>query len=339
MRGYILFILILLSSCIEEFPLETDIPNAEPVIEGLVADQPGDSFVRISSKLGLFGIQEDPSDLVSNAQVMVIAGGDNEIAFGEVSTGLYKPSDVLFAGTTGETYQLFITLSDGRFYQSETEVLNPGVGIDSIFAIFKEQTIPNTDQLSGEHRFFVEVVKQVPGQDVFFRTQSFGIAQVAAYIDPPPPSCPPRCTEICYSFRRPVNRKIVLGTTQGSSQDKVTLQAAVETYDFHSRYYLEVKTFSLSQQGYQFWKSLAQQQEIEGTIFDPPVTEIRGNNVYEVSTNQEIIGYFGASQISTDSLMIDRAESAGFVTPIPTASNSCVEVWRNASLEVPIQFQ
>lgn len=337
---YLLSLSVLLwCSCIDEFPIDSEIPSPQPVIEGLVADIPGESFVRISAKLGLQGLQPDPSALISKAEVQVEAGAGQFIFFSESSPGLYQP-DREFFGTPEEDYILTVTLSDGRVFQSDRERMYSGVQIDSVFVNFREGFIPNTEQVTGVHNFFITVSAQSSGSGALFRTQSSGIAQVAAYIVPPPPGCSPdRCAEICYSYRRPVNREIVLGNTEGTNQNRLTLEVAAENYDFHSRYFLEVRTFSLSPQGYQFWSSLVNQQQIDGTIFDPQLAEIQGTNIRQTDTDEKIIGYFGASQITSDSLFFDRAESAGFLTPIPTAPNSCTEVWREATLDVPPQFQ
>ncbi len=334
--GYLLIIFIF--SCIDEFSLQSDIPDAQPVVEGLIADIPGDSFVRISSKLGLQGIQQDPSDLITRAEVSVQDGNGNDIVFVEVSSGLYRPLDHQFVGSPGESFTLYITLADGRSYRSHAETMNVGVQVDSVFADFKQTVVPNTEQLSGEHNFFITVAAP-SNRNTLFRTQSFGIAQVAAVIDPSPGPCGSLCAEICYSYRRPINRKITLGNTDGSNQNRVTLKVATEPYDFHSRYFIEVKTYSLSKQGYEFWTGLANQQDIEGTIFDPQLAEVTGTNIFQVSNNEPIIGYFGASQINSDSLLINRSQTAGFVTSIPVTRTSCLDVWRDATYDVPPQFQ
>jgi len=332
--------MFLLCSCIDPFPLDGDTPEPQPVIEGLVVNVMGESFVKVSLELSILGVQDDPSPLVSAARVEVEDGRGNLITFCEKSTGFYQPEDEAFVGSRGEIYTLMVRLADGRSYRSRSEMMHPGVQVDSVFATFNQFVIPNTNQLTGAHNFFITASTDPSEEPVLFRTHSLGIAQVAANINPPPPLCAgPLCAEICYSFRRPINREIVLGNTKGTAANKITLQVASQDYDFHSRYFIEVKAFSLSLPGHRFWSSLASQQQIEGSIFDPQIAKIEGTNVYSVETDQEIIGYFGASEMSSSSLFFNRAESASFLTPIPTARNSCVEVWTAATLEVPKPFQ
>ena len=339
-KHYLLLSACLLSACIDEFPLDGDIPAPQPVIEGLVANAEGESFVRISSELSILGMQEDPAPLVSGAQVAVVDDNGIITPFCEKSEGIYLPEDDSFVGNILSEYTLQVQLADGRSYLSEAEVLHPGVDVDTIFVVFEQNNIPNTSQLTGKHNFFITVSTNASEQPVLFRTNSFGIAQVAAYIDPPPPQCiDPPCPEICYSFRGPINRELVLGSTEGTVENQLTLQATTEKYDFHGHYFVRIKTFSLSSKGFEFWNSIASQQEIDGSIFDPQLTEIAEGNITDLSSNEPIIGYFGASAVSSDSLFFNRFESAGFLAPIPTARNSCVDVWRAATLEIPPQFQ
>ena len=336
---YILWLLLIFSSCIDEFSLDGEIPAPEPVIEGLVVTEAGESFVRISSELSIVGVQEDIASLVSGATVEIEDQSNNIIVFCEKSQGFYAPEDESFAGVPFGEYSLRVRLADGRSYQSAKETMQPGVSVDSVFVVFKQNNIPDTDQLTGSHDFFISVSAEQNNAPSLFRTSSFGIAQVAAYIDPPPPMCSsPPCAEICYSFRGPINREIVLGNTEGTISNQITLRVATEDYDFHSHYFLEVTTYSLSSGGFEFWNSLVSQQQIDGSIFDPQITEIQGTNIYNAENQQPIVGYFGASAISSDSLFFNRFETAGFLAPIPTARNSCTEVWRAATLDVPPQF-
>jgi hypothetical protein len=332
-------LLLTLCACIDEFNLDGDIPAPDPVIEGLVVNEVGESFVRISAELNILGVQEDVSSLVSGAAVEVEDADGNVTIFCEKSPGLYRPEDESFSGSPLSEYMLRVKLADGRSYRSAMEVMYPGVTIDSVFAIFKQNNIPNTEQLTGSHDFFISASAERNGAPVLFRTSTMGIARVAAYIEPPPPDCAdPPCPEICYSFREPINREIVLGNTENTLANQITIRVATEDYDFHSFYFAKVKTFSLSPEGYEFWNSLVSQQQIEGSIFDPQITEIEGTNIFDTETQAPIIGYFGASTISTDSLFFNRFEGAGFLAPIPTARNSCTEVWRAATLDVPPQF-
>jgi hypothetical protein len=338
MRRYLLTWLFLLPGCIDHFQLDGDIPEPEPVIEGSVADQEGLSFVRISSSLSINGLRGGESgSFGTGALVSVVDQQGIRTFFPEKSAGLYRP-ETSFIGQLRNQYQLQVTMPNGREYQSTWEMMHPGVSVDSLFATFKQSILPNTEQVTGQHDFFITVTGN-ENQTVNFRTESRGIAQVAVFIEPPPPGCPSRCAEICYSFRTPIGRQIVLGNTLGTLGNSLTLQVATEPYDFHSRYFIRVTTYSLSPEGARFWNSIVAQQQIEGSIFDPQLNNIEGGNIIELETNKKILGYFGASATGTDSLLFDRAQSAGFVTPIPVTSSGCVQMWRNATLEVPDEFK
>jgi len=333
-----LVIVFLLTGCIDEFPLDGDIPPPEPVIEGLVSDMRGVSFVRISSSLSILGIRDGTiAAFGSDALVDVVDDQGVVTSFCEKSPGLYRPDEGSFVGEVGKQYRLTVTTADGNSYHSDWELMHPGVAVDSIFTLFRQTVLPNTEQISGSHDFYATVSDQ-SGNEVQFRIETLGIAQVGAFLDPPPPGCNTPCAEICFSYRNPVNRQQVIGTTGNVAEGKLTLQVATEPYDYHSYYFFRVITHSLSPSGYQFWSSIADQQQIEGSIFDPQLNEIAGTNMTSVESSEPIIGYFGASATSADSILFNRSESANFQTPIPTARR-CVDVWKGATLEVPIQFK
>lgn len=338
MRINWIILLLTLSSCIDEFPLDGDIPPAKPVIEGLIADQEGDSFIRISTTLSILGLREgDPSVDELNPILKVSDDLGQEVMFCEKSPGLYQPDIDSFKGTIGRSYQLTVEMSTGDRFESTWETMLPGVSVDTVFANFQRTLIPNTQQLTGHHDFFVTVSHETT-EEVQFRVESLGIAQVAAILEPPPPGCNPPCAELCYSYRKPINRQLVLGSTDGTMDNVLTLQVATEPYDFHSWYFIKSTTYSLSPQGYAFWRSIADQQEIDGSIFDPQLNEIESGNISNSLTGEAIIGYFGASAVNSDSLFFNRSESADFQTTIPEA-RSCVDVWRGATLDVPVQFR
>ena len=337
-------------ACVEQLPVEIRSNEQNLVVEGLVVNEPGSSFVRLSFTSSFSGIVDPEDDTVSailsGADVRVVENNSDTIIFFEVNNGFYRAEDSLFSGDINSTYQLLATLSSGRRIESSIEIMYRAPVIDSLFFEFETSFIPGTEQRMGNHRFLITVESNNSNASPFFRTVSNGIAQVGALVDlrppPDPPWCLPGeapCAQTCWSFREPINRSVFLGNTT-SFERSFTLEIANEEYDFHSFYFIEVTLYSLSEGGYDFWQSIADQLEIEGTIFDPQLGEVLDGNIIDLGSGESVIGYFGASALNKNSLFFNRFESAQFLLPLPTApvGPDCTNEWESATLIRPEPF-
>ncbi len=330
MNKALLFIglLLLVNSCLR--PLEIGIGSINPalVVEGVVTDQPGMSFVRLGT---ISDIQGVGANLVGQgAQVTVIDDRGNEIAFQESFPGRYVPLGN-FTGEVGRSYTLDIITRDGERYLSTTETMNPAIQIEQMSLEFEVVIDPVSGARRGFHLVDISIANDPTADDIYFRTSSRGIAHV---FSAPLFECD-RCSE-CWSFRVPINNNIVIGSNRGLADD-FKIRAARIAYDFRDEYFVEISVFSLSKEGFDFWQSILNQLEITGTIFDPQITKARGNISNLNPEGHVVHGYFGASAISKRSLIFNRADTE-FRVALPIPIGVCVEVWRDAVSEKPDEF-
>ncbi|MCB0630734.1 MAG: DUF4249 domain-containing protein [Saprospiraceae bacterium] len=136
MKKYIILILAayLCSQC--ETPIDLDLDQHEPqyVIEGLITNQMGPQYIKISKTVPFNATT--PVERVRNAVVSLIDDLGNRYDFTETIDGTYE-AGTPFAGSTGRTYQLDIAV-DGHHFMA-AEAMPPIATIDSIIYGINEQ--------------------------------------------------------------------------------------------------------------------------------------------------------------------------------------------------------
>ncbi|MEN8251811.1 MAG: DUF4249 family protein, partial [Bacteroidota bacterium] len=73
---------------------------------------------------------------------------------------------------------------------------------------------------------------------------------------------------------------------------------------FTEKYLVRIEQHTLTQEAYQFFKLLKLQSSINGDIFDPPPATLRGNMINLTAPDENVIGYFRASDVSVDSMYL-----------------------------------
>ncbi len=127
---YILFAVVILSSC--EQVIDVDLPpnTIKLVVEGQISTETDSSFVRLTKSLPYFD-NTSATPLVTNAQVTV-----NGVNFLHDTLGIYRPAKG-YTGVTGTLYNLNIQ-HEGNTYTSAS-VLEPLFRIDTIIPVFKNE--------------------------------------------------------------------------------------------------------------------------------------------------------------------------------------------------------
>ncbi|MEO1055027.1 MAG: DUF4249 domain-containing protein [Bacteroidota bacterium] len=325
-----------LLACVDNIDIEAPDNEDVLVVEGLVASVEGESFVRLSLSRTIAldnpGLDTLGNSLVRGARVSVSDNLGNVEPFNEIAPGTYMPVPG-FRGIVGSSYTLNVSTIDGKQYRSEPDTLYPALSLRELIIRYEENQFQG--QLEGFHEFFL-VLENEPDEH-FFRVLSTGVAEVGAFLDPAPPLCGPPCAEICYSYREPVDNQIRVLSNQGFDGSELTLRAAMERYDFSGFYLFTSRLYSLSRSASDFWESASVQTEINGDIFDPQLPPLEGN-VLSVSGEDEVFGFFGASDIQEIDTVFNRGlNGPSFAPGLPTGT-SCPAVWRGGSYVRPDRF-
>ncbi len=309
--------LMWLGGCTEFFDPVID-PQAEVlVVEGLVTDQWGPHWVRLSMAVPYSGsFQQRP---VSNARVYVADQNGTEYIFNESEPGMYRSFGGLRA-REGYSYVLHIETEQGDYYQSTSQALNPGARVDSLESRFTS-IIVEQQQPDGE-----VVFNTVPGLEFtaeiaaganaipMLRFEAVVLVQFILYelgsSDP----------AFLYCRRKmPLGDDInlVVPDFESSVGELVRHQVAFMPQSFIffagspdwgllylNRRIIILRQYALNQDAYLFYKGLREQLSSEGMLFDPIPGQLTGNMKCISDPGKQVLGLFEVSATYTSTFAL-----------------------------------
>lgn len=139
-----------LFSCEKTIELDLEQTQEAVIIEGLITDQPGRQYVRISRSVGFNSSGQNPA--VSGAIVAVEDQEGNSHAFTEQAPGYYLPAES-FTGRVGHTYTMTARVGEKTF--TATEKMNYVPPFDSLAIRIDPQEKADPEE---EGRFFEVLV-------------------------------------------------------------------------------------------------------------------------------------------------------------------------------------
>jgi hypothetical protein len=247
--------------------IDVDIKGVEPiyVVEAIVADQPGESRVLLSTTKDVSENNQFPA--VSSASVTVTDDAGVVTTFLEDSAGTYTAPG--FIGVIGKKYSLRIVTSDGKTFTAESRMPEK-VNMDTLFI---------TDEiLFGENRKLANVNYQdPPGKGQCYR--------YVQYING-------RKTETIFTNSDDyIDGKYVEAKFWYLTEDDDNDEEKIKTGDT-----VRLDMFCIDRAVYKFWFSLNQSATGNSQSASPAnaVTNISGG----------ALGYFSAHSIQTKSLVV-----------------------------------
>jgi hypothetical protein len=224
----------------------------------------------------------------------------------------------------GRTYTLYIETAEGKKYQSRPELLKATPGVDSIYYEFVEAS-PGV-----EEGFYVYVDTRDPADtEDYYRWNWVHYAKlIYCFNEIPPGATEPvvlDCCGDCWDIQR-CNGCINIASDRLANGSTISRQLlTIVPYSSRSKYFLYYEQQSLSRDAYKFWKALEEQSKNVGGIFDKPPATVRGNMFSLNDENEVVLGYFGASDIKPESILVDRSTVAknpsGLLPVVPPPSS------------------
>lgn len=253
-------------SCEETINIDTSSTDSKVVIEGLVTNVAGGSYVKLSRSRNFY--DNGQTNRISNAQVTVNSSTGEQIVFvhnpsgGTDSLGYYFPNPN-FSGSVGTSYTLTVEV-DGQTYSATDELL-PVTTIDSLSVEIDPDQFEDPEE-PGEY-YAVFMYAKEPQDRVDY-----------------------------YLFKFYKNGELVLDwPTDVYVFDDETLGESIDHVEI-AEYYKEgdvVKTeiYSLSREGFIYYSDLATLLNNDGGMFSPPPANPRSN------LSNGAMGYFQASAV------------------------------------------
>ena len=306
----------LLASCYKVYDPHIDTSEKVLVVNGMITNK-GDSYHILLTyaetiNTGGTGLP------VSAAQVFVTDDLNNSYIFNEKGIGEYISDSLQFTGIPGRTYRLHITIPDGAEYESYPQRLFPEVYPDSVYAEFDSQE--TISQITGLKvlTYGANILTDIRNESDTLPRFRFTTNLVTEYVFV---DCPPfALCDIYYCWQTEnANPNIDLTggvySTNSASVNKHAFCFIDDNLYCYSLIYFRpfmvssriiyLKQYTLNNETYLYYKSLDNQIQSEGKLFDPIAAQLNGN--IKCITNQEkkAIGFFEASSVSYTSYKVD----------------------------------
>lgn len=302
---YFLFLLLagIVSSCVDPYYPELDKYENTLAVDGLITSGNGPYFVRLQVATTIYKPIYQP---VSNATVYITDNLGNSEEFVETEPGLYSNINPDYQGIVGRSYQLTVSLSDDNTYQSGWETIEPPLGIDSVYAELEYHIDPVYPYTLSGYQFYVDT-KQAVADSIYILWRMQSTYQYHAdykctdmYIGRIVPF--PKSDSLFTCWKTKMVPEIVVGTTSSRNSNQLIRYplhyVSGEDRDLSLRYSVLVNQYVVSETVYNYWKSLRDQNEIQGSLYSQQPYQIRGNVRNINNAEEAVFGGFAAAGIA-----------------------------------------
>lgn len=305
-----LFFAILIHGCIEPIDIDTQETEELLVVDGLVTTFSDSALNRVKlSKTERFkGAKEFILNKpVDGAEVIIADNLGNRAYLEHIGRGEYRLLSSSLKAVVGREYTLHVLLPNGKQYISAPEKILPVAPIADLSYVYKVATkvVVNGSGDRVEMKsaaFEINLSAEDPAEiGNYYRWESRGTFE---YFTRPPEGSP--WPSQCWYHTGRIDSKVTV-QDDGLFNGKHFKKAVVSVpFDRPTKYKVEVRQFSVTRQAYNYWRLFEDQQTSVGSMFDPPPAKIRGNMRNVDDPQEEVIGFFGASDVKERYIVINR---------------------------------
>ncbi len=324
---FIIFITItgLLISCYKVYDPKIDSDQKILVVNGLVTNKT-DTYHILLTWAATFN-SGGTGLPVTAANVYVTDDLDNSFTFHEKKIGNYISDSLQFTGQTERTYRLTVVTPDGEEYQSDTQRLFPEASPDSVYAEFDYQEIlERTTGLKVKTHgayIFTDILNKA---DTLPRFRIMSNLVIQYYYtgyycwktdnaDPninltggeySESSASLRKHAVCFLDDNLYCYAVIYGSRYSEEDSSVHVVRGTDYqyYMVHHRI-LYLNQYTLNNESYLYYKSVDEQLQSEGKLFDPIATQLNGNIKCITNPEKKAIGFFEASSVSNSAYVVD----------------------------------
>ena len=301
----IIFSLACITACVNPLDITIDKEVNILIVEGAITTLPGTNWVKLTRSAKYGSIFEGYVRPALKANV-VIRDSDGSVFNLEESSGrpgvYYTRSD--FLPEVGQNYTLLITLANGVQYTSLPEKINKAAELIDLKAQFTSRQI-SADKIKSGFDVYA-TFKDSPEEKNFYMWKNYGELQPVSL--PPYLAIELDCSDGKCWVRKSSDRTIRLLQDRLVNGNMITDKAAFIKDDcvrVNKKFLVRIEQHTLTKDAFQFFKLLKAQTSIDGDLFDPPPATLRGNMINLSDPNENVIGYFRASDVSVDSLVLE----------------------------------
>lgn len=315
-----LFLLLFTSSCVDEYFPTLDKYQNLLVVDGQLTNGSQPVTVRLSYSSTVSKKEFIP---VSGAELFVSDENQVRTSFYESEPGNYTPIDSTFRGQIGSTYQLNISLSDGRNYVSDTCRLMLPAPIDTVYGLIEAPIFSNQNHEYPGIQFYVNnhnVVNDTSyyvwklSQTYKYRS-SFDIDYTweGEYIPYPNPDSLRTC------FKTSTVKELLFASTQyldPTAVNQFPLHfVATNTKALSIRYSVLVRQLRIPEKAFNFYEAIDEQNFEQGEdLWSKQPVQIRGN-IHNINNDDEpVLGYFLVAGSTEERIFVNRPDIPFYYT-------------------------
>jgi hypothetical protein len=305
-RKEYIYLLILLTSCIERYyPESDDIFTGTLVINASLTNIPGTQTIQISRSDGLIYPELIPE---SSCVIELENQAGEQLSFSEASPGYYNanvPEDFM---RIGDQYMLRVLTSDGNVYLSDYSQLHPPTAIDKIY--YEVESYPTSDpgvNVDGI-QFYLDFKIDADSSEFMrwelLETYEFHNPNYDGFIysydrvlRPMPDSLDDRQ---CWITGH-VNAIYTLDAANMTSPSYTHMPlhfVSNETQRLSYGYSLLLRQHAMDEPSFRYWDELKKNSHTQSGLYDR-LPSMNLSNIYNVDDPEErVLGFFGVSGVS-----------------------------------------
>ena len=297
----LIFILLSFTSCIKEF-----IPNVKKydellVVEGAITDKPGPYTVKVSMSGKLQQLSYNP---LSECIVEIADNTGNSETLTEVSEGIYKTDSSGIQGVVGRKYKVKISTPEGQLYESQEEVLEKGVGIQSLNAELEhKEKSPDFFWGRDGYQFYVDAENALRDTVyyVWLMESTYKFQVDLLFFGSP-------ALRTCYRTQPIFEIHTFNSAAQSQHQVKRFPLRYEDNYTkaLTIRYCLKVDQYTLNEKAYTYWNTLQKMSTGQGSLFPQQPYQVNGNVINISDPKKPALGYFMVAGMDEKRIFVDR---------------------------------
>jgi len=321
--------LALVSSCVEEIPIESEGFEQALVIEGTITNETKRHEIKLSRA---FEIDVEGPNHVSGANIKVI--GEGEYIFEQTAAGIYRSRDS-FAAQPGIDYRLNISV-DGDEYESEAMQLPDSRQIESVEASrtnYRDNDgvaiTLNQRAINSEANYYrYEYTETFKFNSRFFKTSDLIIRDNI-------PVEVPKTKEEYTCYRTENSQDIILANTNVLSENNLNnlLLTFINADDpkLARRYSILVKQYVISRGAYNYYATLEELSGSDNLFSQSQPGFFEGNIKNTNNQDENIIGFFDVASVSTKRIFFSYDDFFNTFHPNPYLASYCPEEFPSLS--------
>ncbi len=317
LNGLLLVLLLLMGyACVS--PYVADIENEPELIsiEGSLIKGEEEQTVKVSITASLNTSTFIP---VRGCDVSLIDEFDNAWNYRDLSGGIYRMSMPDEEMIHGRHYKIRVITADGNVYESDYEMLNPGIEVDSVYYDIEDKVDEMTGDPYSGIQFYLDV-KAGEDESRYFRWRidetyeytSFGPISYFYLDDTHTPTVPVDEWAVYRCWQGGEISGLFQSSTMNLSQNekkRIHLNyVSALTERLRLKYSLRVKQYTLSENAYNYFEqNRLATEEADGLYTRQPRQPI--TNIGNVDDEDErVLGYFWVSTQTSQRIFVSRIE-------------------------------